>query len=361
MTVRYNLTSTCLSSGTMALTRSLRDQLSGRSDVSMVDEEGEAFDIRVNWERGLLEGLGSYYAKRRLGVNETLLLHIEPNGINLEVPNARPPRPKPLAAAPTEPLTVEPPPPPPSREKRVRVTPYPKEVIYPQSPVVGELPSFVADLEKLGLHRESGGPPWRFRASLGRRAFQVALSRLAEANPTELLALRQQGVVQFAAVVITEIQREEVQRSLEAGIALVTTEALQKLVKLKTLFPVGLLDLERLLKTGRVDAAGIQALERDVTQLLGERAAFSAVLMCLAELSPQQVFMLADLSSSTAEMGIEPAKVQHALEVLSGPPFLLLKRLSPGEFLLREPVNKALTDLAEYARFVGTRLMVAVS
>lgn len=360
MTVRYNLTSTCLSSGTMALTRSLRDQLSGKSDVRMVDEEGEAFDIRINWERGLLEGLAGYYAKRRLGVNETLLLHIEPNGINLEVPNARPPRPKPLAAAPVEPPVVEPPPPP-SREKRVRVTPYPKEVIYPQSPAPSDPPSFVADLEKLGLHRESGGPPWRFRASLGRRAFQVALARLAEASPADLLAMRQQGMVQFAGVVVSELQREEVQRSLEPGLALVTTEALQKLVKLKTLFPVGLLDLERLLKTGRVDSAGIQSLERDVTQLLGERAAFSAVLMCLAELSPQQVFMLADLSTSTAEMGIEPAKVQHALEVLSGPPFLLLKRLSPGEFLLREPVNKALADLAEYARFVGVRLMVAVS
>lgn len=361
MTVRYNLTSTCLASGTMALTRSLRDQLANRTEIRMVDEEGEAFDVHINWERGLLEGLGGYYTKRRLGVNETLLLHIEANGVSLEVPNARPPRPRPLATTPPEPSAAETPPSPPLREKRVRVTPYPKEVLYPQTPASNDPPAFAADLERLGLTRESGGPPWRFRASLGRKTLNLALAQPSETDPTDLLALRQQGVVQYAGLVVAESQREEILRVLQPGVALVTVEAVQKLVKLKSLFPVGLLDLERLLKTGRVDQSGIQTLERDVTQLLGERAAFSAVLMCLAELSPQQVFMLADLSSSTAEMGIDPAKVQHALEVLSGPPFLLLKRLSPGEFLLREPVNKALADLAEYARFVGARLMVTVS
>lgn len=357
MTVRYILTSTCLSSGTMSLTRSLREQLSGKRQVRLSDEEGETFEALVNWERGRLEGLGNYFAKRRLGVNETVLLHFEGSAIALEVAHARPPRPKPIV--PPEPPSQTPEPP--SKEKRVRVvTPYPKEVMFPQNPVASEPPAFAADLERLGLYRESGGPPWRFRASLGRRTFAVALARPDEAIPAELLAMRQQGLVQYAGIVASESQRLEVQTGLETGVAYLSPEALQKLAKLRGLFPVGILDLERLLRQGRVDVAALEALEHEVSALLGERAAFSAVLMCLAEISPQQVFMLADLTSTAAEMGIEASKVQHALEVLSGPPFLILKRLAPGEFLLREPVTKALEALANYARFVGDRLAVAV-
>lgn len=49
------------------------------------------------------------------------------------------------------------------------------------------------------------------------------------------------------------------------------------------------------------------------------------------------------------------------MEVLAQPPFLLLKRLSPGEFLLRQSVEEALEDLRAFAEGLAGRLSRARS
>ena len=53
--------------------------------------------------------------------------------------------------------------------------------------------------------------------------------------------------------------------------------------------------------------------------------------------------------------------VRQGVEVLAQPPFLLLKRLSPGEFLLRQSVEEALEDLRAFAEGLAGRLSRARS
>ncbi|MCS7059148.1 MAG: hypothetical protein NZ849_11320 [Meiothermus sp.] len=360
MIARYVLTSACLHSGTMNLIQPLRVYLRGKEQVLLRDEEGETYEGRINWQQGRLEGLAAYYAKRRLGVNDRIALHLEGEMILLEAltPSAKPPRPR----LPEERPKPQPDPVP---EKRVRVTPYPKEVIFPYQPLPLEVPAFSADLEALGFVRESAGAPWVFRASLGRRTFHLALAKFGEIPSRELLAYRQQGRVQYAAIVAGESVKEEALAEIasvrpsglaQVGLGYVSPEALQRLVRLRSRFPVGPLDVERLLREGRVDFEAVQRLEGDIFGVLHERGHFSAVLTLLADYPPQQVFLLADLMPAAREMGLEADHLQGILETLSSPPFLLLKRLSPGEFLMRQSVEQALSDWVEYAQAMQRRL-----
>jgi hypothetical protein len=99
MTARYVLTSVCVHTGTMALTASLRQRLLGKERVRLVDEDGEVYEGQVDWEAGVVRGVGPYYAKRRLGANEAILLHFRGEEIKLKaLPRApvRTPRPKSL-------------------------------------------------------------------------------------------------------------------------------------------------------------------------------------------------------------------------------------------------------------------------
>ncbi|MBF6593146.1 MAG: hypothetical protein IVW51_01705 [Thermaceae bacterium] len=368
MSGRYVLTSNCLTSGTMNLTLTLRNYLQGRDNVTFRDEDGDSYETQVNWARGRIEGLGAYYDKRRLSANEIIALHFEGEEIGLEAltptakpakPRRGPPQPEPAHPEPAKVEKVEKP------QKRVKVTPYPREVLFPQIPQSSEAPAFAADLEVLGLSRESAGLPWTFRAALGRRAFTLALARFGEMEAKELLAFRQSGRVQYAAIVAGESSRSEALSEIasvrpsglgQVGLAYVSPEALGRLVKLQGAFPIGALDIEKLLREGRLDLESIASLESEISGVLGERGAFSAVLTLLCELSSQQIFLLADLMPTAREMNLEADHLQGVLETLSSPPFLLLKRLSPGEFLMRQTVSRALSDWTEYARVMERRL-----
>ncbi|WP_337871494.1 hypothetical protein [Meiothermus sp.] len=365
MTARYVLTSACLTSGTMNLTQSLRVFLQGRDKIVLRDEDGETYDACVNWQHNRLEGLAPYYAKRRLGVNDKIALHLEGGEIGLEAltPSAKPARPRSTESERPRPQPAEPLPEKP--EKRVKVTPYPKEVIFPHKPATSEVPAFSADLEVLGFSRESSSAPWVFRAAMGRRTFHLALAKFGEMEAKELLSYRQQGRVQYAAIVVGESSKAEALAEiatvrpsglLQVGLGYVSPEALQRLAKLRSAFPVGPLDIERLLREGRIDLEAIQGLENEISKVLHERGHFSAVLTLLADQRPQQVFLLADLMPMAREMNLEADHLQEVLQSLSSPPFLLLKRLSPGEFLMRQSVEQALADWAEYAQVMSRRL-----
>lgn len=361
MTGRYVLTSQCLNSGTMTLTQSLRQFLKNKDTVRFVDEDGEVYECKVEWSRGWVTGLQGYYAKRRLTVNEVIHLSFDGEMIGLEALHSRPPRPAPKTVAQVESKPEPQPEAPAPPQRRVKVTPYPQAVIYPHAPAI-EAPGFSADLERLGLSRERGGPPWLFRASLGRRAYALALCRLGECEPPELLELRRQGSVQYAGLVAGESMREEALSELAqwrpsglsaGGLCYISPEALQKLAKLRGVFPVGPLEVERFLKAGRLDLESLGPLEEELEGILGERAAFSSVLLALAEMPQQSVFLLADLLNG--DLSLKADTVRQILDVLAGPPFLMLKRLSPGEYLLRSSVADALGELIQYARLMTTR------
>ena len=335
MTARYVLTSACIQTGTMALTVSLRQRLLGREQVRFVDEDGEAYTVEVDWKAGVL--------------NETVLLLFRGEEVELKAaprPGQRPP------AREREARPEEASPPPESQKRRVRVTPYPKEVLFPHEPL--EPPGATEDLRRLGFQLEEG-PPWVYRAFSGRRRLTLVLLRLGEGEVERLKPYRLQGA--YTALLAPESQRPRVPDGLLSDPPAAPT----RLARLKGRFPLTPWDLEDLLKEGRVDLEAVEALEDRLAAELSERGAFAALLLLLARKPLGEVFLLADLEAEALEEGLVPEVVRQGVEVLAQPPFLLLKRLSPGEFLLRQSVEEALEDLRAFAEGLAGRLSRARS
>ncbi|WP_457637853.1 hypothetical protein [Oceanithermus sp.] len=368
MRARYVVTTTCLKTGTISLTRSLREMLSGKERVQCVDEDGETLDCNVNWVSSVVEGLAPYFEKRRLQVNDVIWLTYENEKIALEAAAARKVRPRPLqqpAQQPAPPARVE--------EKvpvvRERSTPVgeagsggapPKRVRVTgrNERRVPARPAHVLALEKLELKHQPAENYDVFRAYLGRREYSLALGRYGEAAPADMLELRRTRRADYAALLVPEAQKSRALAELGGSrVAVVTPEALERLVSLKKLFPVGPVELERLLKKGNVDLETVAALAEEVRRWVGERAVFSAVLLALAEYNRQQVFYAEDVLANIGEGQWEPDQVRAVLEALCGPPFLLLERQGIGEYLLREPVADNLAHLAEYALSLRNRII----
>ncbi len=364
MRARYVVTSTCLQSGTISLTRSLREMLSGKESIRCTDEDGESFDCGVNWVRGVLEGLSSYFGKRRLQVNDVIWITREDEQIILEAAAARKVRPRSMerpaadAAAAQQvetqkvrvPVTTSPGESSPPPAKRVRVTPR-SDRRPPSKPLHVQL------LEQLEFKHHKGEKYDVFRAYLGRREYSLQLGRWNETSTADLVALKRTGKADYVALLVPEDNRNEALQELgPVRIAAITPEALGQLVSLKKLFPVGPVEFERLLRRGLVDKNAVSKLAEEVRRWVGERAAFSAVLLALAEYNRQQVFFPEDVLAHLGEGSWDGEQVHNVLEVLSGPPFMLLERSGAGEYLLREPVADNLAHLAEYALSLKGRI-----
>jgi len=368
MRARYVVTSTCLQSGTISLTRSLREMLSGKEQVQCVDEDGETLECNVNWVSSVLEGLEPYFAKRRLQVNDVIWLTYEDGQVALEAAAARKVRPRPVQrpqTQPAPPAAVEEKVPAgrdrqtpvggikldPAPTKRVRVTGHGEYRGRKKS-------AHVQALEKLELKHQVEDGYDLFRAYLGRREYSLALGRYGEAQAADMLELRRTGKADHVALLVPEAQREEVARELgPLRVVLVTPEALERLVSLKRIFPVGPVELERLLRRGRVDLETVASLAEEMRRWVGERAVFSAVLLALVEHNRQQVFFTEDVLANLGEGNWSQEQVRASLEALCGPPFLLLEKNGPGEYLLREPVADNLAHLAEYALSLRDRII----
>jgi hypothetical protein len=373
----------------MALTVSLRQRLLGKERIRLVDEDGEVYEGQVDWGAGVLRGVGPYYAKRRLGANEAILLHFRGEEIELkalprapvrtpapekpqpqEKPGSQKPQEKPkepqgkvepqrlrekskeLRERPGEEVKTV-------KEKRVRIA----TATAPSSPS-NEAPLFsepkappktlhppgaTEDLGRLGFSLE-GGPPWVYKATLGRRQVVLALLRLGEGEVSFLKPHHQRGA--YVALLAPESEKASVPKE----VGFVSPEALSHLVCLKTRFPITPLDIEDLLRGGRVDLEAVEELEDRLAAELYERGTFAAFLLFLSRKKLGEVFFLSDLEAEAIEEGFSLEMVRQSVELLSKPPFLVLKRLSPGEFLLRQEVEEALNDLRAFAEGLKTRL-----
>jgi hypothetical protein len=394
MTARYVLTSVCVQTGTMALTASLRQRLLGRERIRLVDEDGEVYEAEVDWKASVVRGVGPYYAKRRLGANEAILLHFRGEEIELkalprapvrtpipEKPQAQEkPGPQKLQEKPRkhqgkaeaqglQELREKPKEPREKpreevkgvREKRVRVgtataattsfssnetllSPEPKA-----PPKALHPPGATEDLGRLGFFLE-GGPPWVYKATLRRRQVVLTLLRLGEGELSSLKPHRQRGA--YVALLAPESEKASVPKE----VGFVSPEALSRLARFRAHFPITPLDLENLLRGGRVDLEAVEELEDRLAAELYERGTFAAFLLFLSRRKLGEVLLLSDLEAEALEEGFGPEAVRQSVELLAKPPFLVLKRSGPGEFLLRQEVGQALDDLRAFAESLKARL-----
>jgi hypothetical protein len=293
-----------------------------------------------------------------LGANEAILLLFRGEEIELKAlpraPVRTPPpekpqpqeKPKELQEEPKEEVKV-------AREKRVRIASSSGEaLLFPDpktSPKALHPPGATEDLGRLGFSLE-GGPPWVYKATLGRRQVVLALLRLGEGEVSLLKPHRQRGA--YVALLAPESEKASVPKD----VGFVSPEALSRLARLRAHFPITPLDLEGLLREGRVDLEAVERLEDRLATELSERGTFAAFLAFLSRKRLGDALRLSDLETEALEEGFSPENVRQGVELLSRPPFLVLKRLSPGEFLLRQGVEEALDDLRAFAESLKARL-----
>lgn len=366
---RYVLTSTCIFTGCLNLTQSLRGMLEDRERATFVDEDGECWEGFVNTSHGYVEGFHPYLQKRSLQPNDIIWLTLQEDGsVALEAAVARPPQQVSKHRLPrveAEKAIVEEEQVPvkarmqSSESRSVRITPYPRAVMYPQEGADPPMPAYVRELAQLGFSSSHDGAFHVFRAHLGRRSLGVVMGRYGDTEASALAQQRESNELPFAAWVVSESEREAARSEmLRHRLAMVTPEGLTALSRLSRMFPVGAIDVERLLKGGKLDLAAVDTLGKEVASWVGERAEFSTVLIALSEIHPQQVFLLEDLAENLVEAGIGREVLVRILDVLSGPPFLLLRKLSPGEYTLRESVDESLKKIVTYAEALRDRLSV---
>ena len=365
MRARYVVTSSCLSSGTISLTRSLREMLSGKEQIQCIDEDGDVLNCNVNWVSGVLEGLAPYFEKRRLQVNDVIWLTHENEKMQLEAAAARKVRPRPVRQQqPATPINKEEKVPiaheaiapsghaDPAPRKRVRITGRNERSTPAQ-------PKYLQLLKSLELKSQPAENYMVFRAYLGRREYTLALKIYGDAEPADLLELRRTGKADYVAVLTPEAKRSAAQKEFGGlRVILITPEALEQLVALKKLFPIGPVELERLLRKGQVNLESVAELTKEVRHWVNERAIFSAVLLALVEYKKQQIFFIEDILANLGDSRWNQEQVRKVLEALTGPPFLLLEKTNPGEYLLREPVADNLTHLAEYALSLRNKILI---
>jgi hypothetical protein len=210
-------------------------------------------------------------------------------------------------------------------------------------------PGATEDLGRLGFFLE-GGPPWVYKATLGRKQVVLVLLRLGEGELSSLKPHRQRGA--YVALLAPESEKASVPKE----VGFISPEALSQLVRLRARFPITPLDIEDLLREGRVDLGAVEELEDRLAAELSERGTFAAFLLFLSGKKLGEVFRLSDLEAEALEEGFSPKEVRQNVELLSKPPFFVLKRLSPGEFLLRQEVEEALSDLQAFAESLKARL-----
>ncbi len=348
---RYTVTSACIGSGSLRLTPSLRRVFGEASQVRVLGPDGETYDLRVDREAGMVTGAHALFEALELAPNQQLRLVREGEVVSVEVVGRRV-RSRPASEQRAKVLSgavskrQEKPAPP---SKRVEVTPYPRQVLYPQQAAP---PPYIQALKTIGLEASAKGSFWHLRSRMGRKAYTVVACREGELDPKQLLEAQRQQQATYALLVTAS-------RSAEAipHLAVASEEALHRLAELHRAFPLGPLELERLLAKGRITLDDLEALEREVEALLGERAAFSATLLGLSSFRKGQVFLLEDL---VAEVGDAlPGDVaSRMLEVLSGPPFFALRAIAPGEFQMQVGVDELLMGLAAYAERLKVRLPV---
>lgn len=339
---RYTLTTHCIESGTLKLTPSLRAVLGDAERVPAVGPGGIELELIPDRELGVVRGLAPLFATGDFAANDLLRFFREGDRVTIELVGRRLRR------------TSEPPRPPepkPKAKRKPAVTPYPAEVLYPSE---AQKPAFVEALTALGLEAFPEGRHWRLRARMGRKVLTLVAGRAGTIGAEELVAARAERGADFALWVV-----DEARPTPRPGLVVASEEALFALRDLHRSFPLGGLDLARLLAAGRIGLDEVEAQRQAVAGLLGERAQFSAVVLALAAFRKDQVFLIEDVLPEVGE-AVSPDGVQRVLEALAGPPFFVLERLAPGEYRLRESVPDFLDALAAYAQQLKRRLSVRV-
>lgn len=392
---RYSLTRVCLRRGELSLPRSLTGLFAPDSTVEVTDStSGHSLEIRSVGER-VLQGLAPFFEEHGLEVNDQILIRSGRDGAVTLTPLRRERTPRPGRV---------------DREEIVRTVLAAGPVTEAEARAL--LPGLPADFRLAALLQESGrfqlrGGRWHDAAAareaefarevdealaqaspvrhteaapaatgvrqvLGRVGFQVSdlgdgmfmLDSASQGSSAPgfrvlgcelqpgvrldwavLLERRRQAAADHLAVFGAEGSVESLAAPAElAHATLWTTEAVSNIGELVRNLPICPVDLEPYFRTGGMTGEGRDRFERQIQARIAERGAFSTVLANLAVHPGPAGFRLED-----AARGVDRDTALRILDQLSRSPFQLVIRREGGDWYLRENVQTALRQLAEYA------------
>lgn len=399
---RYSLTSICLRSGQLSLSQRMMEIFPPSGAVTALDTlSDDEFELEAVAPRQV-SGMGDYFSRHRLAVNDTILLRKLPDGRigftaerrsarrgddstasddrpvsrAAEAPAIRPvDRPLPGAAGertgvservdPGQRLERRER----SEENRVRrptVTPYPRGVMFPGEAALnskrpsGDMKSFNRAREALAVfgYRSEGLPRGLLlaKALLGRRQHSVLVRVLNQNERLDwaaLLANRRDHAADYLAVFGDHRDLHRLAAPAElARATLWSWDGIARVQNLAKSVLIGPFELEPHFEKDGMLGAGLERFERTMERLAAERGALSTVITRLAALKAPAVFVLDDLADSE----LPRDQVAGILELLGKAPFQLVGKVDRGEYCLRHRVDDALSHLSEYALTLRERL-----
>lgn len=397
---RYSLTRVCLRRGELSLPRSLTGIFEPDSTVSATDSvTGDQQELKLVGER-VLTGMHDFFAEHELDVNDVIVLKPEAGGGMSLTPQKRERRPGQARVPAADRIveTVLEAAPVTEAEARALIPGLPAEydlrallessgrllsragrwhdasqysdeqfdrqiddafkqaVAVEQEPAesytgqeAGPLPS-LAVLERIGFRVTPLGGNFQLLESepVTQRGFTV-LAVVVESQVRldwgPLLEKRREHAAEFLAVFGTDEELEPLVAPAElARASLWPLSSLERIAEIASNLPLCPADLEGNFRQGGMTGNDREHFERVIQDRIAERGAFSTVLANLSAYPGGAAFRLED-----AARGVDRQAAAQILNQLTGSPFQLVLRREGGDYYLRENVQVALQQLAEYA------------
>ena len=405
--VRYILTRLCLNTGSIAVLKYLENMLPSEGFVFAVTDSGEEIKLTASTTEKRVYGLGDYFVKRGLNVNDQLFMTVIGDKLQLEsIAKNRDTKPDLERPAQSVPVALK------DRFERqiieesayvrevreVKVSPYPKGILYPRSnetsengtpkletatseitpetPVAREIPTppakqatpFEVMLENvhtsftaLGYVVSALESGLLLETKLGRLGHRVALAVTdgkleSDAMNSILKAGRVTGVKYLAVAAPRDVLGFLEPSAAFGRVCKVELESLSDLRDLAKLFSFGPLELEGYWNAGNINTETLETLEANVQSQIQSRGLFSFVTLALNHFGAPRIITPEEIQDKLSATGITTGTITEVLETLSKPPFNLLSPMGVGEYHLRTNLERGLSDVAEYVSSLRMRL-----
>jgi hypothetical protein len=410
--VRYILTRLCLNTGSIAVLKYLEGTLPSEGFILAVTDSGEEIKLTASTTEKRVYGLTDYFVKRGLNVNDQLFITVIGEKLQLESiaknRDTKPDLERPVQSTPALPKAKF------ERQvieesayvrevREVKVSPYPKGILYPRSgetsengtpkleaahpettpeprvletPVTREIPTppakqatpFEVMLENvhtsftaLGYVVSALESGLLLETKLGRLGHRVALAVTdgkleADAMNSILKAGRVTGVKYLAVAAPRDVLGFLEPSAAFGRVCKVELESLSDLRDLAKLFSFGPLELEGYWNAGNINTETLESLEANVQSQIQSRGLFSFVTLALNHFDAPRIITPEEIQDKLSATGITTGTITEVLETLSKPPFNLLSPMGVGEYHLRANLERGLSDVAEYVSSLRMRL-----
>jgi hypothetical protein len=183
---------------------------------------------------------------------------------------------------------------------------------------------------------------------LGRLGHRVAVAFEGSDSDAVLKAARVQGI-KYLAVVASADRLGLINPVSPFGrVAKVELEALETLDTLQKRFNITPLELEGYWNAEGISTDALESLQENATSRLESKGVFSFVVLSLKHFDAPCILTPEDICAKLPGSGITTGTVIEILETLCKAPFNILTAIGVGEYHLKTPLERGLSELSDY-------------